>query len=157
MAQGQLVGFSGIGTNGEGTRKRLKISVPHFDNSAFIKSFSKTLIGRCMNPPEQDMKALFQNLPKIWKLENMVTGSDLGFGRFQFVFEREEDIEVVLRNQPYHFDYWMLALARWQPMKDQKLPFGDTILDKTGGGSNGASYSSHFGEHWGCYRQDTWG
>lgn len=117
-----MVGSSGIGTNGEGTRKRLKISVPHFDNSALIKSFSKTLIGRCLNPPEQDMKALFQNLPKIWHLENMVSGSDLGFGRFQFVFEREEDIDVVLKNQPYHFDYRMLALARWQPMKAQSFP-----------------------------------
>ncbi|KAJ4900524.1 hypothetical protein Rs2_14475 [Raphanus sativus] len=122
MTQGHLVGSSGIGSNGEGNRKRLKISVPHFDNSALIKSFSKTLIGRCLNPPEQDMKALFQNLPKIWHLENRVSGSDLGFGRFQFVFEREEDMNVVLMNQPYHFDYWMLALACWQPMKAQSFP-----------------------------------
>ncbi|KAG2302641.1 hypothetical protein Bca52824_031292 [Brassica carinata] len=100
----------------------LKISVPHFDNSALIKSYSKTLIGRCMNPEEQDMKALFLNLPKIWKLEKGVSGKDLGFGKFQFDFEKEEDIEAVLKQQPYHFDYWMLSLARWQPMKSQSFP-----------------------------------
>lgn len=32
MTQGQLVGKVGEIKNGEGTRKRLKISVPHFDN-----------------------------------------------------------------------------------------------------------------------------
>lgn len=122
MTQGQLLGVSGDMKNGEGTRKRLKISVPHFDNSALIKSFSKTLIGRCMNPEEQDMKALFLNLPKIWKVENGVSGADLGFGKFQFHFEREEDMEAVLKQQPYHFDYWMLALARWQPKKPHSFP-----------------------------------
>ncbi|XP_033137251.1 uncharacterized protein LOC108869592 isoform X1 [Brassica rapa] len=122
MTQGQLLGNSGDVRDGEGTRKRMKISVPHFDNSALIKTYSKTLIGRCMNPPEQEMKALIQNVPKIWKLEDRVVGTDLGFGKFQFDFETEEEIETVLKLQPYHFDYWMLALARWQPKKTQLFP-----------------------------------
>uniref|UniRef100_M4FAK1 DUF4283 domain-containing protein n=1 Tax=Brassica campestris TaxID=3711 RepID=M4FAK1_BRACM len=103
-------------------RKRLKISVAHFDNSALIKTYSKTLIGRCMNPAEQEMNALFTNLPKIWKLEERVTGTDLGFGRFQFDFMTEEELEAVLKQQPYHFDYWMLALARWQPKQSKSFP-----------------------------------
>ncbi|KAL0824384.1 hypothetical protein Bca101_048061 [Brassica carinata] len=122
MTQGQLLGTSGDVRDGEGTRKRMKISVPHFNNSALIKTYSKTLIGRCMNPPEQEMKALIQNIPKIWKLEDRVVGTDLGFGKFQFDFETEEEIETVLKLQPYHFDYWMLALARWQPKKTQLFP-----------------------------------
>ena len=84
MSQSQL-----LSNNGESTRKSLKISVPHFDNSELIKSFSKTLI-RCMNPEEHDMKALITNIPKIWKLEDRVAGTDLGLGKFQFAFEREE-------------------------------------------------------------------
>lgn len=84
------------GTN-EGTRKRLKITVAHFDNTDLIKSCSKILVGRCMNPPEQEMKALLSNLPKIWKLEDRVVGKDLGLGKFQFEFEHEEDMEGVLR------------------------------------------------------------
>ncbi|RIA05135.1 hypothetical protein BRARA_K00602 [Brassica rapa] len=75
------------------------------------------MIGRCMNPVEQEMKALFTNLPKSWKLEDMVTGSDLGFGKFQFDFKTEEDLDV-----PFHFDYWMLALARWQPKQVTSFP-----------------------------------
>lgn len=108
--------------NGDNTRKRLKITVPHFDNSELIKNFSKTLIGRCMNPPELDIKALITKLPKIWGLEKRVTGMDLGLGKFQFVFETEEEIEGVLKLQPYHFDYWMLSLARWQSKKSPQFP-----------------------------------
>ncbi|XP_013624662.1 PREDICTED: uncharacterized protein LOC106330796 [Brassica oleracea var. oleracea] len=108
--------------NGDNTRKRLKITVPNFDNSELIKTFSKTLIGRCMNPPEQDMKALITNLPKIWGLEKRVTGMDLGLGKFKFVFETEEEIEGVLKLQPYHFDYWMLSLALWQSKKSPQFP-----------------------------------
>lgn len=45
MTQSSLIGSADDGKNGEGTRKRLKILVPHFDNSALIKSYSKTIIG----------------------------------------------------------------------------------------------------------------
>ncbi|KAL0773506.1 hypothetical protein Bca101_038657 [Brassica carinata] len=92
MTQSHLLN-KGEMKNGDNTRKRLKITVPHFDNSELIKTFSKTLIGRCMNPPAQDMKALITNLPKIGGLENRVTGTDLGLGMFQFIFETEEEIE----------------------------------------------------------------
>ncbi|WZZ81095.1 hypothetical protein YC2023_101667 [Brassica napus] len=122
MTQSQLLGNGGDMKEGETARKRMKISVPHFDNSALIKTYSKSLIGRCMNPPEQEMKALIQNVPKIWKLEERVVGTDLGFGKFRFDFETEEEIDTVLKLQPYHFDYWMLALARWQPKKSQLFP-----------------------------------
>nr|VDD65012.1 unnamed protein product [Brassica oleracea] len=122
MTQSQLLNHSEELKNGEGTHKRLKISVAHFDNSALIKTYSKTLIGRCMNPEEQEMKALFTNLPKIWELEERVTGIDLGFGKFQFDFKTEEDFEAVLKQQPFHFDYWMLSLARWQPKQSKSFP-----------------------------------
>ncbi|KAJ4889995.1 hypothetical protein Rs2_29743 [Raphanus sativus] len=123
LPKGQLIGSSGELRNGEGTRKRLKITVAHFDNTDLIKSCSKILVGRCMNPPEQEIKALLSNLPKIWKLEDRVVGKDLGLGKFQFEFEKEEDIDGVLRSQPYHFDYWMIALGKWQPKKALNYPF----------------------------------
>nr|VDD11740.1 unnamed protein product [Brassica rapa] len=84
MSQSQLIGKNGDGKNEEGNRKRLTISVPHFDNSYLIESNSKTLIGRCMNPKEQDIKALIMMLPKIWKMEDR-------FGKFQFNSDQEED------------------------------------------------------------------
>ncbi|KAG2300800.1 hypothetical protein Bca52824_037272 [Brassica carinata] len=70
---------------------------------------------------EQEMNALFTNLPKIWKSEEKVTGTDLGFGKFQFDFKTEEDLEGVLKHQPYHFDFWMLSLAKWQPRQSRSF------------------------------------
>lgn len=46
----------------------------------------------------------------------------MGFGKFQFDFQTEEDIDAVLKQQPYHFDYWMLALDRWQPKQSKVFP-----------------------------------
>ncbi|ESQ30888.1 hypothetical protein EUTSA_v10011945mg, partial [Eutrema salsugineum] len=84
--------------------------------------YSKTLIGRCMNPAMQDMKALLYMLPRIWKMEERVAGADLGLGSFQFDFDREEDIQEVMKMEPFHFDYWMLSLVRWAPVVDPSYP-----------------------------------
>ncbi|ESQ50297.1 hypothetical protein EUTSA_v10002274mg [Eutrema salsugineum] len=89
----------------EGPLKQLKITVPKFDNSSLIGSYSITLIGRCLNPPMQDMKTLLYMLPRIWKVEERVAGADLGLGKFQFDFDREEDIQEVMKMEPFHFDY----------------------------------------------------
>ncbi|KAL0716012.1 hypothetical protein Bca4012_065334 [Brassica carinata] len=94
MTQSQLVGKNGDVQSEEGMHKRLKISVPHFDNYDLIKGYSKTLIGRCRNPAEQDIKALIVTFSKIWNLVDRVVGVDLGLGRFQFDSDHEEDIEA---------------------------------------------------------------
>lgn len=39
-------------------------------------------------------------------------GQDLGLGKFQFDFEREEDIDGVLKIQLYHFVYLKFFVAR---------------------------------------------
>ncbi|KAL0801513.1 hypothetical protein Bca101_056689 [Brassica carinata] len=123
MTQSQLIGKSENKKTAENVIKKLKISVPHFDNSELIKGYSRTLIGRCMNPSKQDVKLLITMLPKIWKVEDRVVGADLGLGRFQFDFEQEADIEEVLKMQPFHFDYWMLSLVRWQPRVERNYPY----------------------------------
>ncbi|KAG7636064.1 Zinc knuckle CX2CX4HX4C [Arabidopsis thaliana x Arabidopsis arenosa] len=81
MSQSGLVNQ---GSNVSNTMK-LKIKVPRFDNSSLIEGYSKTLIGRCMNPAMQDMKSLLFMLPKIWKLEDRVVGANLGQGEVQAV------------------------------------------------------------------------
>ncbi|KAG2266183.1 hypothetical protein Bca52824_073262 [Brassica carinata] len=82
MSQNQWIVKSG-GKKGEVVKSGLRVTVPRFDNSELIASFSKTLIGRCMNPQKQDMKILFFMLPMIWNVEGRVVGTDLGLGRFQ--------------------------------------------------------------------------
>ncbi|ESQ28809.1 hypothetical protein EUTSA_v10019737mg [Eutrema salsugineum] len=122
MSQSQMLKQKDTSKTMEGPLKRLKITVPKFDTSSLIGSYSKTLIGRCMNPAMQDMKALLYMLPRIWKMEERVAGADLGLGSFQFDFDREEDIQEVMKMEPFHFDYWMLSLVRWAPVVDPNYP-----------------------------------
>ncbi|KAL0846931.1 hypothetical protein Bca101_020177 [Brassica carinata] len=133
LSQDLFVNVSGIwfignwieksgGKKVEMAKPGLRITVPKFDNSELIVSYSRTLIGRCMNPPKQDMKILLFMLPRIWNVEGRVAGVDLGLGRFQFNFDLEEDIVEVVKNEPFFFDHWMLSLVRWKPVPEPNYP-----------------------------------
>ncbi|CAA7046062.1 unnamed protein product [Microthlaspi erraticum] len=122
MTQGALVGGGASHGGNKKPVSRLKITVPRFDNTALISGYSKTLIGRCMNPSAQDVQALLHHMPRFWKMEDRVGGADLGLGRFQFDFENEEDIAEVFKLEPFHFDYWMVSLVRWEPIVDPAYP-----------------------------------
>ncbi|CAA7032482.1 unnamed protein product [Microthlaspi erraticum] len=122
MSQGHILG---AGDSVKGNKKqgtRLKITVPRFDNTALIRGYSRTLIGRCMNPGAQDVQALLHHMPRFWKMEERVGGADLGMGRFQFDFENEEDIAEVFKLEPFHFDYSMVSLVRWEPVMEPTYP-----------------------------------
>ncbi|WZZ08614.1 hypothetical protein YC2023_094535 [Brassica napus] len=121
MSQGQWLVKSG-GKKVQAPSLGLKISIPKFDNSNLIAEYSKTVIGRCMNPSKQVMKALLYHLPKIWNVDERVAGADLGMGRFQFDFDQEEDIVEVMKNKPFHFDNWMLSIVRWEPVVEENYP-----------------------------------
>ncbi|CAH2070659.1 unnamed protein product [Thlaspi arvense] len=122
MSQGSLMASDGCNKSKDKLATRLKITVLQFDNTKLINAYSRTLIGRCMNPVAQEMKSLLFMLPRIWKVEDRVAGADLGMGRFQFDFDEEEDITVVLQMEPYHFNGWMVVLVRWEPIMDPNYP-----------------------------------
>ncbi|CAA7053006.1 unnamed protein product [Microthlaspi erraticum] len=122
MAQGSLVGGGGSNAGDKKQGSHLKITVPRFDNTALIRGYSRTLIGRCMNPAAQDVNALLHHMSRFWKMEDRVAGADLGMGRFQFDFDNEEDIVEVFKLEPFHFDYWMVSLVRWEPVMDPTYP-----------------------------------
>ncbi|KAG2264131.1 hypothetical protein Bca52824_071210 [Brassica carinata] len=104
----------------EPTIKRIKAR--YVDNSILIKENRLTLIGRVTNPKEQKIWALLPALPRKWHLQGKVTGSDLGNGCFQIRFEKEEELQRVLDNRPYHFAYWMIILQRWEPVISSTFP-----------------------------------
>ncbi|CAE5975832.1 unnamed protein product [Arabidopsis arenosa] len=64
---GRVMSQSGLvikGSHGNNINKtlKLKIKVPCFDNSALIEGYSKSLIGRYMNPAMQDMTSLLHSV-----------------------------------------------------------------------------------------------
>lgn len=99
-----------------------RIKVPAIDTSKLIKDNELTLIGRLTNPKEQRIWALIPSLPRKWNLHGRVVGSDLGKDCFQFRFEREDDLQRVLEHRPYHFNYWMVLLRRWEPIISDFFP-----------------------------------
>lgn len=121
MTQSQWITKSG-GKMVEGSKPVVRVSVPRFDKSAIIATHARTLIGRLMNPPKQNMKMMLFQLPRIWQVEGRVVGTDLGLGRFQFAFDHEEDIVEVLKMEPFFFDNWMISLVRWKPVVEANYP-----------------------------------
>lgn len=89
-----------------------RIKAPSLDTSLLIKENELILIGRLTNPCEQKIPSL----PQKWNLKRRAVGSDLGNNYFQYRFEREDDLQWVLDNRPYHFSYWMVILQRWKPV-----------------------------------------
>lgn len=76
--------------------------IPDRDTSALAVENRLTLIGRVTNPKAQKSKAIVDYLPQVWNLETRVTGRELGPEMFQFRFETEEDLQLVLQKSPYH-------------------------------------------------------
>ncbi|RID69978.1 hypothetical protein BRARA_C02035 [Brassica rapa] len=110
---------------------RKRIRAPDFDFSDLVKENSKTLIGRLINPNEQQVEHLILELPKQWALRGKVIGADLGNDCFQFRFDRDEDLQCVLLNRPYQHNHWMVILERWEPVISStfpsKIPFWITV------------------------------
>ncbi|KAL0814834.1 hypothetical protein Bca101_071277 [Brassica carinata] len=120
MGIGQLVGKGGDMVNGEMARKRLNISVPHFDNSDFIKSYDMTLVGRCMNPEAHKVDALLVMLPKFWKVEERTTDVDLDFGKMRVVLDSTKELcfetEVDFKGGEFYEEEEVLVLLKYDKL-----------------------------------------
>ena len=70
------------------------------------------------------MEAMIALLPRarIWNVEGRARGLNLGNGRFQFDFDKEEDLIMVLNKRPCHFNHWIFALERWEPFTSDNFP-----------------------------------
>lgn len=99
-----------------------RIRAPRLDNTDLIREHSRTLIGRTTNPQEQRIWALIQSLPRKWNIQGRAEGVDIGNNCFQFKFEKEEDLQKVLENRPYHFNYWMVIIQKWEPVISASFP-----------------------------------
>lgn len=104
------------------------IRVPAFDNSDLIEKFKLTLVGRMFHSDGRSVQALLKHMPRwqIWDVEGRVRGTNLGNNKFQFDFDKEEDLQKVLQRRPCHFNKWSFSLERWIPTI--KADFPNTML-----------------------------
>ncbi|KAG2244921.1 hypothetical protein Bca52824_093244 [Brassica carinata] len=127
MSQSSLLIRNGGSSNGYRNATQLEddiISIPECDLNDVKERFRLTLIGRVFHIRGRSIDALINLLPRprIWNVEGRVRGLNLGNGRFQFDFDKEEDLQMVLNKRPCHFNQWSFALERWEPFTSENFP-----------------------------------
>lgn len=58
-----------------------------------------------------------------WKMEDRLTANDLGNGKFLLSFTNEEDLQAVLRQGPFHYNFCMFVLVRWEHVVHDDYPW----------------------------------
>lgn len=111
------------------TRKRIQedeeiIKVPPFDFTDLVEKYKLSLVGRMFHQDGRSVDALINHMPKcrIWDVEGRVRGKNLGNNKFQFDFDKEEDLQKVLLRRPCHFNKWSFSLERWIPTIKEDFP-----------------------------------
>ncbi|KAL0705843.1 hypothetical protein Bca4012_072268 [Brassica carinata] len=72
-----------------------------------------SLLGRLLNPDFQSMARMIDYMPTAWRVYGRVRGIALSRDRFQFIFQREEDLQTVLKDRPWSYNHWTIVLERW--------------------------------------------
>ncbi|CAN6890392.1 unnamed protein product [Brassica oleracea] len=83
------------------------IRIPAGDLNTVAERFKRTLIGTVLHQGGCNVEALIALLPRaqIWNVEGRVCGVNLGNRRFQFDFDKEDDLVMVLNKRPCHFNH----------------------------------------------------
>lgn len=81
------------------------------DTPQNITEFQLSLIGKILNPKKQNVEKLLQKMPSQWGMEDRITANDLGNGKFLLNFTTEDDLNSVLRQGPFHFNFCMFVLV----------------------------------------------
>ncbi|KAF8092907.1 hypothetical protein N665_0398s0007 [Sinapis alba] len=104
---------------------RVKVLEP--ENAYLLEKHSLTLRGRVKNPSIQKVWSLIPLFTENRSTETRPIGSNLGRGMFQFQFQNEEDLLVVLDKIPSHYAKWMIIVQRLEltmsPYFPSLIPF----------------------------------
>ncbi|CAG7889327.1 unnamed protein product [Brassica rapa] len=92
-----------------------QIIVPETAYAEAQQNNRRSLIGRVLSPRRLDLHGLLDRLPLDWHADrSRLRGRINGGGKFQFLFETERDLEMVLWSGPYTYDGWLVVLQRWE-------------------------------------------
>ncbi|XP_048613314.1 uncharacterized protein LOC125587177 [Brassica napus] len=93
------------------------------NDPTILDEFSLSLIGKILNPKKQNVEKLLQKMPSHWGLADCITANDFGNGKFLFNFTKEEDLQSVLCKGPFHFNFCMVVLVRWETIVQDDYPW----------------------------------
>ncbi|CAA7042045.1 unnamed protein product [Microthlaspi erraticum] len=89
-----------------------------FPDSPSFRVFDEnaiSILGRLVNPDCQPMDKMIEDMPRVWRVYDRVRGIALSREKFQFIFQREEDLVTVLNDRPWSYNNWMMLIDRWIP------------------------------------------
>ncbi|XP_033133384.1 uncharacterized protein At4g02000-like [Brassica rapa] len=89
------------------------LSLPDEPRFRVFDANETSLLGRLLNPDCQSMTRMIEYMPTAWRVYDRVRAIALSQDRFQFIFQREEDLETVLKDRPWSYNHWAMALERW--------------------------------------------
>lgn len=95
------------------------LTLPDSPRFRVIDENQLSLLGRLLYPDCQSVARMIEYMPTAWRVDGRVRGIALSRDRFQFVFQREEDLLKVLKDRPWSYNYWAMALERWTPNPPQ--------------------------------------
>ncbi|KAF2608344.1 hypothetical protein F2Q68_00044436 [Brassica cretica] len=98
------------------------IQLPDQADEDLIKEYNLSLIGKILNPKKQNVERLIFAMLEQWGMSEKISACDLGNGLFLFNFDNEEDLNSVLDQSPFHHNYCMYVLVRWEPIIDENYP-----------------------------------
>lgn len=72
------------------------LTLPNDPRFRVVDENETRLLGRLLNPECQSMARMIEYMPTAWRVSGKVRGIALSRDRFQFIFQREEDLLTVL-------------------------------------------------------------
>ena len=93
------------------------------------RSGEHLLAAQFLTPHFLNMEAMARTFKQLWKSTNGFTIYNQNEHRVLFVFDNPNDIERILKNQPWSFDKHLVMLQRYStdcPMRD--LVFSKTLF-----------------------------
>lgn len=91
------------------------ITLPYDPRFKVFDENSISLLGRLLNPDCQLMARMIEDMSHVWRVYDKVRGIALSRDKFQFIFQRKEDLLTVLNDRPWSYNHWKMLLEQWTP------------------------------------------
>lgn len=101
-------------------REEPELLIPFEAYAGVLNRNRISLIGRPLNPQNQNLRHVISTMPLIWGLSSRVHGRIIDDRFVQFLFQSASDMVTVIRRGPWLFNNWFMALQRWQDFPDEE-------------------------------------
>ncbi|XP_048638265.1 uncharacterized protein LOC125610208 [Brassica napus] len=93
--------------------------LPDLPQFSAIERNKMSILGRTLNPDNQNIADLIRDMPRKWQVYGRVHGIVLSKTTFQIVFKYEHDLEEVLNKRVWTFNDWSIVIDRWTETPDE--------------------------------------